>query len=131
MFRANKGLLRQMGAAFADWGVPTAFSVMATRRICGPDVKVISSGGITCGLDVARSLAIGADIGGIARSILMAFLEGGTEGACDFIQRITEELRLAMLLTGAKDVPSLARVSRVIKGDLRDWLLHYGWSSEG
>jgi isopentenyl-diphosphate delta-isomerase len=130
MFRANSGLLRQVGSTFADWGVPTAFSVMAARHIFDADVKIIASGGIESGLDVARSIAIGADIGGIARPVLLSFLEGGTDGACKYIRRIKEELRIAMLLTGAANVTALLEIPRVYKGGLRTWLVHFGMSEE-
>jgi len=128
MYRANDGLLRHIGETFADWGVPTAFSVIAARRICRKETAIIASGGIQSGLDVARAIAAGADIGGLARSVLLSFLEGGVDAACSLVERIREELRIAMLLTDAESVSSLAKVPRVYTGRLREWLLHYGWS---
>jgi len=130
MFRANSGLLRQVGSTFADWGVPTAFGVMATRHVCGSDVTIIASGGIENGLDVARSIAIGADVGGLARPILLSFLEGGSDGASDYIRRIKEELRIAMLLTGARNVSALSSIPRVYRDGIREWLSHFGLSEE-
>ena len=127
MYRANTGLLRRIGKTFADWGVPTAFSVMATRRICGRKVKIVASGGIQSGLDVAKAIAVGADIGGLARPILLSFLEGGVDGASAQIKQIKEELRIAMLIIGAHNTSALAEVPRVYTGELREWFLHYGW----
>jgi isopentenyl-diphosphate delta-isomerase len=127
MYRANTGLLRHVGETFADWGVPTAFSIIAAREICGKKAAIIASGGIKNGLDVARAIAAGADIGGLARPILLSFLEGGVDSACSFVERIKEELRIAMLLTDAESISALAEVPRIYTGRLREWLLHYGW----
>jgi isopentenyl-diphosphate delta-isomerase len=127
MYRANTGLLRHVGRTFSDWGVPTAFSVVAARRICRAETVVVASGGVKSGLDVARALAAGADIGGLARPALLSLLDGGVEAACNLIQQIKEELRIAMLLTEAADISALTRVPRVYTGELREWLLHYGW----
>ncbi len=121
--RAGKSRAARVGATFADWGVPTAFSVVSTRRICGKDATIVASGGISTGLDVARSLAIGADIGGIARPMLLEFLQNGTAGATEYLNTIKDELRSAMLLTGAKDTAALKTAPTFITGALREWLL--------
>ncbi|RWO16127.1 alpha-hydroxy-acid oxidizing protein, partial [Mesorhizobium sp.] len=51
--------------AFADWGIPTPASVQAVRRAL-PTVKLIASGGIRDGVDVAKAIRLGADIAGQA-----------------------------------------------------------------
>ncbi len=127
MYRAGTGLLRHIGETFADWGVPTAFSIIAARRICRDNTTIVASGGIENGLDIARAIAAGADIGGLARPILLTFLDSGVDAACGLLERIKEELRIAILLTGARNVPELGHVPRVYTGQLREWLLHYGW----
>jgi len=127
MHRADDKLLRGIGDTFADWGVPTAFSTIAASRICDENCSIIASGGIASGLDVARSIALGADIGGIARVVLLYFLNGGIPSTCEYIERIMEELRRAMLLTGSINIEKLKQVSRVYTGELRQWLETFGW----
>ncbi len=128
MHRANKGSLRQVGETFSDWGIPTALSVIAVRRTCGKKTQIVASGGIENGLDAARAIAIGANIAGFARSVLVSFLDGGTDGASDYINRIKHELRIAMLLTGSADVAQLSATQYICTGKLREWLQYYGWS---
>ncbi len=130
MHRAEEKLLKEIGETFADWGVPTAFSTIAASRICAEDCCIIASGGLSSGLDVAKAIALGADIGGVARTVLLHFLNGGVDSACEYIERLKEELRIAMLLTGSIDSKRLKRVSRVYTGELREWLESFGWTEK-
>lgn len=128
MYRASDTLLRRMGKTFADWGIPTAFSVMAARKIVNEKTCVIASGGIISGLDAARAVAAGADMIGFARSVLLPFLDGGTEHASEHVDGIINELRTAMLLTGAVNLKALQKVPRVYTGQLAEWLRTCGWA---
>lgn len=110
---------RGVGEALWDWGIPTAASVVYA---CDAGLGVIATGGIRRGLDVARALALGATLAGIARPALQALREGGRTGAEKFFDAIERELRSVMLLCGARTVRDLARAQRVISGPLRDWL---------
>jgi len=111
---------KALGKAFWDWGIPTAASVIYTSRYSFE--TVFATGGIHTGLDVARALALGATVGGIARPVLQVLVEHGWDGAMRFFDDIEAELRAAMLLVGAKNVGQLRDVPRVISGELRDWL---------
>jgi isopentenyl-diphosphate delta-isomerase len=131
MYRAPEKLLRRTALTFADWGIPSAFSIIAANRVMGKTCKVIASGGVYTGLDIAKAIAVGADMGAFARPILLAFMQKGKDGANEFIEIIINELKTAMLLTGAKDIFSLKRVSKVYTGELRQWLSDYHWLIEG
>src|SRR5439155_15376868 len=48
---------RELGTVFANWGIPTAVSIVALR---GLGLDVVASGGVRHGLDVAQSIALGA-----------------------------------------------------------------------
>lgn len=128
--RETNGDLRPLGEALADWGVPTAFSVVAVREILGDNVGVVASGGIDNGLDVARALALGADIAGFARGALLPFLEGGEEALDKKLTGVIEELKRVVLLTGRKSPFELKTAPRVIDGRLREWLAAYGWDGK-
>ena len=73
-------------------------------------------------MDVARAIALGASCAGIARSVYQAFLEGGVDGARSFLLQVERELRSVMLLCGARTLEELQQSSRVITGELTDWL---------
>jgi len=93
---------------FWDWGIPTADcikEVAPLTRVHG--CALIASGGIKDGLEVAKSLALGADLAGIARPIITAFMEKGEAGLRTFIDHILFQLRGAMFLTGSRDIKAL------------------------
>jgi len=129
--RATTERGRRLGRSIADWGVPTAFSIIAARRILGPQATVVGSGGIRDGLDVARVIAAGADIAGFARSVLLQFMDHGAAGAASYIDGLAGELASVMLLCGARNCTELKNVPRVYIGELQDWLAAYGWSGPG
>jgi isopentenyl-diphosphate delta-isomerase len=110
---------RALGEALWEWGIPTAASV---RYCVDAGLTTIATGGIRNGMDVARAIALGASCAGIARNVYQAFLEGGSDGARDFLLRVERELRSVMLLCGAKTIEDLQRAPRIVTGELRDWL---------
>ncbi|AKG20907.1 type 2 isopentenyl-diphosphate Delta-isomerase [Calothrix sp. 336/3] len=69
--RAETPLQRRLGRTFADWGFPTAECIVGIRQGM-PDVPLIASGGLRHGLDVAKAIALGADIAGLAMPFLKA-----------------------------------------------------------
>lgn len=69
--RAENALQRRLGSTFADWGLPTAECITSIRA-SAPHFPLIASGGLRHGLDVAKALALGADIAGLAMPFLQA-----------------------------------------------------------
>lgn len=95
-----------LGELFAGWGVPTAESIRQLREIEG--IQVIGSGGLRSGLDVAKALALGADLAGLAQP----FLEAATQSAervAARIDRIVQELKICMFCLGVKNLSELRR----------------------
>jgi len=96
-------------ASFWDWGIPT---VDALRQVCSlklqhPSLVVISSGGIQSGLDVAKSIAFGADLAASARPLLKVLESSGKKRLIDMINSWEMELKGAMFLTGSRTVADL------------------------
>jgi isopentenyl-diphosphate delta-isomerase len=65
---ANAGGARVAGA-FAGWGLPTTEAIRAVRAAL-PDIALIGSGGVRSGVDVAKAIALGADLGATAKPAL-------------------------------------------------------------
>lgn len=107
------------GELFWDWGIPTAASLIQVADL-GFET-VIATGGIKNGLEVARAVALGAHLAGLARPILQALDQGGIPGALRTLERIENELRVAMLLTGSKNMAELRRAPRVLGPRLSAW----------
>lgn len=95
---------RKMGETFADWGIPTAESI---REVSGLGVPLIGSGGIRTGVDAAKAIALGADCAGIALPILRTWSSGGKKEVKEFLDQFITELKIAMFLTGSKNVREL------------------------
>jgi isopentenyl-diphosphate Delta-isomerase len=111
---------RRIGETFREWGIPTAPSVAFCAR-CGFD-SVVATGGIATGLDVARAITLGATVAGIARPLLIAFEHGGKAAVRQYLLRVETELRMAMLLCGARNMGELKTASRLLRAPLAEWL---------
>jgi isopentenyl-diphosphate Delta-isomerase len=107
-----------------DWGIPTAAAVgwLAAEGLPAAGVDVVASGGIRTGLDVARALALGARLAGVAQPALRAIKDGGQAGADVYLAHVIEGLRAAALLAGVARASDLAGAPRVITGELQQWL---------
>ena len=101
-----------LGEVFAGWGIPTPLSIREVRSV--GDLTVIASGGLRNGIDVAKALALGADLAGMAYPFLQAATES-PERVVDKVQRIVLELKICMFCLGVKSVPEL-RHARLRKG---------------
>ena len=104
-YRAKTEFHANVAASFADWGIPTAFSLIYARQ-AAPQVPVIASGGVRTGIEVAKAVALGADLVGLAGPFLKAAVEFA-EAVVDFFQLLDRQLRVAMLCAGAGDIPAL------------------------
>lgn len=105
--RAPTAFHARVAAAFADWGIPTADAI-ANAVEGAPDLPVIASGGLRDGIDIAKCIALGATLGGLAGPFLKA-ADQSTEAAIQLTRELTAELRIAMLCSGARTIAELQR----------------------
>jgi isopentenyl-diphosphate delta-isomerase len=109
MHRAQSSLQREVAAAFRNWGIPTAEAVRQVRRAV-PDLPLVASGGIRNGVQVAKAVALGATVCGVAGPFLRAAAES-TEAVSHLVTLIIAQLRTAMFAAGVQDVPALSRAT--------------------
>jgi isopentenyl-diphosphate delta-isomerase len=107
---ADAGRAR-LAAAFVGWGIPTADAVRQVRLEL-PTVPLIASGGLRSGTDIAKCIALGADLGGMAGPFLRAAAES-PEAAASAIEEVVAELRLVMFASGSGDLAALRRAPLV------------------
>jgi isopentenyl-diphosphate delta-isomerase len=113
------GVQERLGGDLKSWGIPTAAAVASASDLGLP---VVASGGLRSGIDVAKCLALGATLGGMALPMLKAHARAGREGVEEELQFVETGLRSALLLTGSHDVAALRAKPRVLTGELPGWI---------
>lgn len=109
--RMRDPLRAQVAAAFAGWGLPTAAAIKGARD-AAPQATLIASGGITHGIDVAKAIALGADLTGVAGPLLRA-AASGDDAVSGAVEVILEQLRIAMFCVGVTTPAALRGSSRL------------------
>ena len=107
----------RMGGRFVDWGIPT---VVSLGEVAGTG-PVIATGGVRSGLDMAKGLALGADLCGMALPLLAPAMKS-EEAVSSVIDGFTKELSVAMFLSGARTVKSMRSVRTWIAGTTRQMI---------
>ncbi|MDF1513430.1 MAG: type 2 isopentenyl-diphosphate Delta-isomerase [Anaerolineae bacterium] len=113
MYRATEWVQREVAASFRDWGIPTADSIIGVRQAV-PKLPLIASGGLTSGIDIAKAIALGADIATIAGPILR-YAVNDPEHLHAFIEVVAQQLRIAMFASGISNISELKFTDRIIR----------------
>jgi isopentenyl-diphosphate delta-isomerase len=103
----------RVAAQFVDWGIPTADTLRLVRE-CELGLPLIASGGIESGIDVAKCLALGADVVSIAWPLLRPALLSA-QSTIQMLATIAETLRVAMFCVGAPNVRALQATSHLLE----------------
>lgn len=110
---------------FNQWGISTAASIAEVRSL-NQDISIIGSGGIQNALDVAKAIALGSSMVGVAGYFLKIFIEKGYEDLVQEITNMLEDLAIIMTALGVKTVKELQKASLVISGQTHHWLTERG-----
>jgi isopentenyl-diphosphate delta-isomerase len=104
---------RRADTAFADWGIPTEQALVSVRKAL-PQMPLIASGGVRTGVDIAKSIALGADLGAFGQPLLAAALESADK-VVEFMAGVIHELKVSMLCAGAANLAAL-REAPLVRG---------------
>ena len=110
--RASTPLQGRIAAAFADWGLTTVESLLLVRQ-AAPNIPTIASGGLRDGIDVAKAIALGASLAGLARPFLRTAVESA-EASIEKVNELSTVLRIAMFAAGAADISQLQETSLIL-----------------
>jgi len=119
-------LTREAGTVFRDWGIPTPASIINIRSTT--DKLIIATGGLKSGMDIAKCISIGADIGGFAYNFLTTSwkdFEGNIySNTLNEINTLKTELRSVCWLLNISDISKLKnnKSKRIIRDKLKNWL---------
>jgi isopentenyl-diphosphate delta-isomerase len=114
MHRAKTEVRRRIAATFIDWGIPTSEAILAARAVGGPHLPIIASGGLRNGLDVAKCIALGATLGGMAGPFLKAAVKS-VGAVLEEIEIAATELQIAMFCIGVDSIAGLQGTERLIQ----------------
>jgi isopentenyl-diphosphate Delta-isomerase len=109
MHRATNESQARLAAAFIDWGIPTSESIQYVRK-GAPDLLVFASGGLRSGVDIAKCIALGASLGGMASPYLKA-AKYSTEATLQTINEIKREIQVCMFAAGVENLERLQQTS--------------------
>ena len=113
--RAENNLQRRLGKTFANWGISTADCIVQIRERYS-DLPLIASGGLRDGMEVAKAIALGADLAGLAFPFLQAASE--SESAIDeLIELLIAEIKTVLFCTGNANLDELKRSQSLSKID--------------
>ncbi|MFN2460595.1 MAG: type 2 isopentenyl-diphosphate Delta-isomerase [Candidatus Velthaea sp.] len=103
--RSGDARRERIAEAFGDWGYTTANATASIRKRL-PDVPLVASGGVRSGVDIAKAIALGADVCGVA----LPFLEAANVSA-EAVHALVDEyvtaLRIAQFASGARTIADL------------------------
>jgi isopentenyl-diphosphate delta-isomerase len=105
MHRAENEIQAELAASFIDWGIPTADAIRNIRDLLS-DIPLIASGGLRDGIDLAKCLALGADLGGMAGQFLQAASQS-TEAVLQRIDLTARQLRVTLFATASRTIQEL------------------------
>ena len=107
MHRAPDEFTRQLAATFVGWGIPTTDSILNVKKAV-PDMTIFASGGLKDGLDIAKCIALGATLGGMAGQFLKAAAVS-TEKAIEMMKLTKRQIEVTMFNVGAATLDKLAQ----------------------
>jgi isopentenyl-diphosphate delta-isomerase len=112
MHRAPDEFTRQLAATFVGWGIPTADSILNVKK-AAPEITIFASGGLKDGLDIAKCIALGATLGGMASQFLKAAAISD-EKAIEIIRLTARQIQVTMFATRAGQLEDL-KVGKLVE----------------
>ena len=113
------GIQRALGTTFWDWGIPTAASV---AQLSDLGLGICATGGVADGHTIAKAISLGATCGGIARPLLQAQARGGRDEVRRVAKQVIDEIRISMLLSGARNATELRQKPVLVGSRLGRWV---------
>jgi len=102
MHRAPDEFTRQLAATFVGWGIPTSDSILNIKKAV-PEMTIFASGGLKDGLDIAKCIALGATLGGLAGQFLKAAAIS-TEKTVEIMKLMKRQIEVTMFVTGIESM---------------------------
>ena len=112
-FGADGIVVSNHGGRQLDGVMSSARALPAIADAVKGELAILVDSGIRTGLDVVRMLALGADTVMLGRAYIYALAAAGEAGVGNLLDLIEKEMRVAMVLTGAKSISEISADSLV------------------
>lgn len=104
-----------------NWGIPTAVSLAEILDLKLP-VQVLASGGIRVASDLAKAIAMGADLVGISGAFLRILMNEGYEELDRKMDRFLYQSKSIFLMSGSKNCAEIRKKPLLIFDQTAEWL---------
>jgi len=104
-YRQENAAGREIAASFREWGIPTAISLCSVREV-DAEIPLVASGGLKTGIDIAKCIALGADVASFA-SVMLRAAAKSPEALRERIHILRQQLVIAMFATGSTRLSDL------------------------
>jgi len=111
MYRAQSSAQRRLAESFIDWGIPTAESILQVKEEA-PDLLILASGGLRSGMDIAKTIALGALAGGMAGPFLKAAVQS-PEHVISLINETSHQIKVCMFGAGLETLDALKQAQLI------------------
>ncbi|MDD1677223.1 MAG: type 2 isopentenyl-diphosphate Delta-isomerase, partial [Methanomicrobiales archaeon] len=117
-FRYPEDQRQVLHQEFFSWGIPT---VVSLHEVVSTGAVTVATGGVRSGIDIAKGIALGAHLCGMALPLLRAASAGEQELGAS-IAATLQQLRTAMFLTGSQNPADLRGARVYITGNTQQML---------
>ncbi|MFX1572384.1 MAG: type 2 isopentenyl-diphosphate Delta-isomerase [Promethearchaeota archaeon] len=117
---------RKIADTFREWGIPTPVSIVNVREVSKK--LIIATGGLRSGIDIAKAIVLGANIGGFAFKFLKTawkdYKHNTLANSIKEIKTLKQELRSSLWLMNIKNIGDLRSKTgkAVLLGELYQWI---------
>ncbi|APR65111.1 type 2 isopentenyl-diphosphate Delta-isomerase [Borrelia anserina] len=91
-----------VASCFSNWGISSVLTLLSIKD--SYKNRIFASGGYETGMDIAKGIALGAKLVGIASVILRTFHAGGEDALYKLFKDYEYVLRMSMLLSNSIDL---------------------------
>lgn len=114
LVEAKRSADPSLGRLFADWGIPTPELLALFSEDLHSGEYLIASGGIRSGLDMVKSMVLGASLCGVAAPMVSPALDSA-QAVCKKIQQFRREFKVAQFLLGCESVDNLHNQKQLLR----------------
>lgn len=112
MYRAPDEFTRDLASTYVGWGISTMDSILNVKS-AAPEMPLFASGGLKDGLDIAKCIALGATLGGLASQVLKKAAIS-SDKVMELMKLTRKQLLVTMFAAGKRTIRDLHEAHLII-----------------